>query len=89
MRVLMIDDHVMFLQGLRTLLGLLAPHLDIETSAHMSSALEMAGSATYDLVLLDWHMDEGDCAESMARHELADGRQRIDVEPTTGAVVKC
>jgi DNA-binding NarL/FixJ family response regulator len=77
MRVLMIDDHVMFLQGLRTLLGLLAPHLDIETSAHMSSALEMAGAASYDLVLLDWHMDDGDGAESMARLREAGCAARI------------
>jgi DNA-binding NarL/FixJ family response regulator len=77
MRVLMIDDHVMFLQGLRTLFGLLAPHLDIETSAHLSSALAMAAAGAYDLVLLDWHMGECDGAESMARLREAGCAARI------------
>lgn len=67
MRVLMVDDHVMFLQGLKTLLSLLAPQLQIDTAAQLPQALEMATMVNYDLVLLDWHLRDNDGEESMQR----------------------
>jgi DNA-binding NarL/FixJ family response regulator len=54
MRVLMVDDHVMFLQGLKNLLSVLAPSLSIDIADSLCFALQLLGSATYDLVLLDW-----------------------------------
>jgi DNA-binding NarL/FixJ family response regulator len=59
MRVLMIDDHVMFLQGLKNLLGVLAPQLSVETADNVPDAVRMAAETPYELILLDWHM--GDC----------------------------
>jgi DNA-binding NarL/FixJ family response regulator len=67
MRVLMVDDHVMFLQGLKTLLSLLAPELKVDTAAALSDALQMASTSSYELVLLDWHLNDCDGEESMRR----------------------
>jgi DNA-binding NarL/FixJ family response regulator len=67
MRVLMVDDHVMFLQGLKTLLSLLAPELNVDTTAQLSDALQMASTTNYELVLLDWHLNDCDGDESMRR----------------------
>jgi DNA-binding NarL/FixJ family response regulator len=60
MRLLMIDDHVMFLQGLKSLLGLLTPDWRIDAADTAASALRLAAETPYELVLLDWHL--GDCA---------------------------
>ncbi len=59
MRVLMLDDHLMFLQGLKTLLNTLAPELNVDISAGMDDGLEMAAASSYDLILLDWYLGEG------------------------------
>src|SRR5438270_2439891 len=60
MRVLMVDDHVMFLQGLKALLSLLAPELTVDTASQLGDALQMACATRYQLVLLDWHLGDGD-----------------------------
>lgn len=67
MRVLMVDDHVMFLQGLKTLLNLLAPELNVDTAAQLNDALQMATTTSYELVLLDWHLNDCEGDESMRR----------------------
>lgn len=66
-RVLMLDDHVMFLQGLRSFLCALRADLLIDTAATMTRALQLLRSATYDLVLLDWHLDGGSGEKSVRR----------------------
>lgn len=58
MHVLLVDDHVMFLQGLKNLLGVLAPQLRVDTSGDVATALQLVQLANYDLVLLDWHLAE-------------------------------
>lgn len=67
MRVLMIDDHVMVLQGLKNLLGLMEPGLKIDTASAIGTALAMAAGARYDLLLLDWNLEGCDGAEAMER----------------------
>jgi DNA-binding NarL/FixJ family response regulator len=67
MRVLMIDDHVMVLQGLKNLLGLMAPGLHLDTANTIGTALAMAAGTRYDLLLLDWNLDGCDGAEAMQR----------------------
>jgi DNA-binding NarL/FixJ family response regulator len=59
MRVLMLDDHLMFLQGLKTLLETLAPELSVDISAGMNDGLQMAAASSYELILLDWYLGEG------------------------------
>lgn len=58
-------------QGLKNLLGVMAPDLRIDTSSDLSQALQRVQLSTYDLLLLDWHLVEGDGESSMWR--LRDG----------------
>lgn len=67
MRVLMLDDHVMFTQGLKTLLSLLAPELEIDTASSLADAVPLVGRTTYELVLLDWHLADCEGEEAMKR----------------------
>ncbi len=60
MRVLMVDDHLMFLQGLKNLLGVVAPELSVDTAETLQEASRLAGENAYDLVLLDWHLDHSE-----------------------------
>jgi DNA-binding NarL/FixJ family response regulator len=57
MRVLMVDDHMMVLQGLRSLLKVLMNDLDIDMASSLPGALALAGETRHDLVLLDWNLD--------------------------------
>lgn len=71
MNVLMVDDHVMFLQGMKNLLNVLVPELRVETTGDMAQATTLVQRTPFDLVLLDWHLNngdgEGDGAESIRR----------------------
>lgn len=67
MRVLMIDDHVMVLQGLKNLLGAMVPGLQIDTASAIGPALAMTAGVRYDLVLLDWNLDGCNGADAMQR----------------------
>lgn len=79
MKILMVDDHVMFLQGLKTLLGVLAPEHQVDTASKLAEALELNRLAVYELVLLDWHLAEGEGSESIARLHEAGCTARIVV----------
>jgi DNA-binding NarL/FixJ family response regulator len=79
MRVLMLDDHVMFLQGLRNLLSVLAPELRVDTSSTLSNAIQLLELSDYDLVLLDWHLAECDGRASLQRLRDAGCAARIVV----------
>jgi class 3 adenylate cyclase/ActR/RegA family two-component response regulator len=78
-RVLIVDDHLMFLQGLKTFLGELAPELRLDTSGDLSKAVRLARLGTYDLVLLDWHLADCDGEESIRRLRSAGCAARIVV----------
>ena len=67
MRVLMVDDHVMVLQGLKNLLGLMVPGLQIDTASAIGPALAMAAETRYDLLMLDWYLEGCTGADAMAR----------------------
>jgi len=70
MHVLMVDDHLMFLQGLKNLLSVLVPESRVDTSADLSNTLQLIGLSSYDLVLLDWHL--ADCDGEHALVHLRD-----------------
>ncbi len=55
MRLLIVDDHALFRQGLRFLLRDLDPQLEISEAGDCTEALALAGQP-FDLVLLDLHM---------------------------------
>jgi len=67
MQVLMLDDHEMFLQGLKNLLGTISPGLQIDISSNVAHAAQLTSLRAYDLVLLDWHLADCDGAEAMQR----------------------
>lgn len=67
MNVLMVDDHLMFLQGMKNLLSVLVPELRVETTGEMAQAVQLAQLAEYDLVLLDWHLTDCDGEQSIRR----------------------
>ena len=79
MNVLMIDDHVMFLQGMKNLLSVLVPELRVETAGEMSNAVKLVELAEFDLVLLDWHLADCSGEESIRRLRDAGCMARIVV----------
>jgi DNA-binding NarL/FixJ family response regulator len=79
MKVLMIDDHVMFLQGMKNLLSVLVPELRVETAGDMGNAVKLVELAEFDLVLLDWHLADCNGEESIRRLRDAGCMARIVV----------
>jgi two-component system, NarL family, nitrate/nitrite response regulator NarL len=58
-RVLIVDDHSLFGDGLRLLLMGAIPHSDIVCCLSGDDALRLAQEAVFDLVLLDWNLGQG------------------------------
>lgn len=56
MKILVVEDHVLFREGLKYLLRGLDPALEIHEAGTCAEALEQASAHTYDLVLLDLMM---------------------------------
>lgn len=63
MRVLLIDDHALFAQGLSFLLAELNPQLECVVATSVVAALKQAG--IFDLVMLDYHMPDSDGLSSL------------------------
>ncbi|MGJ7496906.1 response regulator [Variovorax sp. RT4R15] len=79
MNVLMVDDHMMFLQGMKNLLCVLVPELRIETTSDIGNAAQLVQLTDFDLVLLDWHLNDNDGAESIRRLRDAGCMARVVV----------
>jgi len=91
-RVLMVDDHVMFLQGLKNLLAVLATDLRVDTCGDLAQAAQRVLLTRYDLVLLDWHLAECDGAVSLQRLREAGCMSRIVIlsgETSVGLIRGC
>ena len=56
MDVLLIDDHVMFRQGLRLLLSDLDQNLTFTEAGSCAEALQLIEGSNFSLILLDLHM---------------------------------
>lgn len=56
MRALIVDDHLLFGEGLKLLLGSAAAIEDITCCTSGAEALGLASTSSYDLVLLDWKL---------------------------------
>ncbi|MDM0114827.1 response regulator transcription factor [Variovorax sp. J22R133] len=67
MNVLMVDDHVMFLQGMKGLLNVLTPQLRVETTRDIGRASQLVQETAFDVVLLDWHLNDCKGAEAIRR----------------------
>ena len=90
MQVLMVDDHMMFLQGLKNLLSVLAPALCVDTSTDLAQAVQLVKLSAYELVLLDWHLADCDGQASIRRLRDAGCAARIVVlsGETSGALIR-
>lgn len=75
----MIDDHVMILQAIKNLLATVAPHLVIDTTDRLATAVEMVATTSYSVVLLDWNLHECDGRAAMDRLRAAGCMARIVV----------
>lgn len=76
MRILLVDDHQLFSDGLRVLLHELAYDADVITATTIAQALEANGP--FDLILLDLHLPDARGIE---------GLQRVKLRHDDGAVV--
>lgn len=66
-RIMIVDDHALFREGLRRLLGS-EPDLEIvETCGRLEEALRTIGTRTVDLILLDYDMGEVKGSEFLSR----------------------
>ncbi len=56
MRALVIDDEQLVLEGLEALLQAMLPELSLDKTADVATALQLAASVRYEVILLDWHL---------------------------------
>lgn len=75
MRVLVVDDHALFREGLRLLL-LSMPTMDCRVAASAEEGLALATAEHFDVVLMDWHMEglSGAAAIEAFREAVIDAR---------------
>lgn len=59
MRVLIVDDHSMFCDGLKLLLKTLGVASHVASSTRAEQAILLAQNEPWDLILLDWNMGKG------------------------------
>jgi DNA-binding NarL/FixJ family response regulator len=57
MRVLVCDDHSLFREGLRLLLEKLDSRMEVTLTGSAQEAVDSTRHHTFDLILLDWHME--------------------------------
>jgi two-component system nitrate/nitrite response regulator NarL len=60
MRALVIDDEQLVLEGLEAFLQAALPELSLDKTADVNTALQLAASVPYELLLLDWHLVDQD-----------------------------
>ena len=69
----MVDDHVMVLQGVKALLGTLAPELLVDTTDTLAGALAQVAQRDFDVVLLDWDLGDALSDGVRAMAQLREG----------------
>ncbi len=77
MKILMIDDHAMVLAGLKTLVCSVDDNCEVHTAENLSTALQLIGTNDYELIMLDWHLEEVEGPTSMSVLRDAGCRARI------------
>jgi two-component system nitrate/nitrite response regulator NarL len=70
MRALVIDDEQLVLEGLAALLQAMLPELSLDRTADVATALQLAGTVRYEVILLNWHLIDSTGAR-------VDGRQIV------------
>lgn len=71
MRILLVDDHVLFMQGLRFLLAELGDEIDCVAKSSCEEALACGPDSGFSLILLDWNMPGVSGASSFHAIRLA------------------
>jgi two-component system, NarL family, nitrate/nitrite response regulator NarL len=79
MRVLVVDDHALFREGLRMLLGALDASMDVTLTATAEQGVQLAADNQFDLILMDWHMDGLSGAQALASLHEASPHARLVV----------
>lgn len=74
MRALWIEDHQLIGESLEMLLQVVMPELSLDKARDLHSARQLAQSIPYELVLLDWWLEQSDGADAIAALR-ADGCQ--------------
>jgi DNA-binding NarL/FixJ family response regulator len=69
MRALLVDDHLLFLQGLQFLLQDLDPGTVCQTATSVAEALSLPGP--FDVILLDYRLPDSDGASGLKRIRAA------------------
>lgn len=65
MKILLVDDHELFREGLKLLLGDLGQDLEFVEASRVSEATRLAATRTPDLVLLDLHLPDATGLEAL------------------------
>lgn len=78
-RLLVVDDHLLFMLGLRNLLREIAPSWSVDLAETADEAVRLAGLAHYDVVLLDWHLEGGDASDCLSQLMRLDAGTRVVV----------
>jgi two-component system, NarL family, nitrate/nitrite response regulator NarL len=78
MRVLVVDDHALFREGMRLLLLSLGS-MECEVAPNADEGLRLARSRPFDVVLLDWHMEGLSGADAIRSFREATEEARIVV----------
>jgi DNA-binding NarL/FixJ family response regulator len=81
MRVLIVDDHSMFCDGLKLLLKTLGVASHVAACTRADQAISLAKNEPWDLILVDWNMGEGKASGG----ELIE--QFMALQPQTRVVV--
>jgi len=78
MRALVIDDEQLVLEGLEAFLQVSLPDLSLDKTADVRTALHLASTVRYELVLLDWNLVRADGS-------AIDGRGVVEALRSTGS----
>lgn len=78
-QVLVIDDHALFREGLRLLLQSLDGNVEVTVTSTVEEASEIARVGTFDLILMDWHLEGVGGADGLALLREASPKARIVV----------
>jgi two-component system nitrate/nitrite response regulator NarL len=82
-KILIADDHTLFLDGVSAFLDT-DPELSVETTSGLDEALALVGEGRYDLVILDYHMPGMNGLSGLAR--MIDSRDGAPVALMSGTV---
>jgi DNA-binding NarL/FixJ family response regulator len=77
MRLLIIDDHEVIREGVGRLLRTSIPHLELFSASDASSGLDIYRARTFDLVVIDLAMPDGDGFSLIRKLQACDERVRI------------